>query len=148
MKMVNAKEFAKLKSVSSRTVTRWYEKGYLPHATQDENTKIYSIPDDTPRPYKGNAQVKRITELMPMLLDAADLQQSVFPQMFPQLEHATLNRKIDELVDDGLICIQTTPTGDRYLELTSKGEKENSRLRQKKQEKIISVAKTVGKFMH
>ena len=29
-------------------------KGYLPYAVQDEYTKVYKIPEDTPKPYKGN----------------------------------------------------------------------------------------------
>ncbi len=121
MEVVNAETFAKLKGVKARTVAAWFAKGYLPHATQDETTKAYSIPDDTPRPYKGNASVNRITSLIPKLLDAADLQQAIFPAMFPKIGQGTVERTIENLVDNGFIRIQATSTGDHFLELTQEG---------------------------
>ena len=119
--MLNATDFAKLRGVRAKTVADWFSKGYLPHATQDETTKIYSIPDDTPRPYKGSASVKKITSLIFKLLEAADLQQAVFPAMFPKLAQGTVDRTIEDLVGSGFIRIQTTPTGDHFLEITREG---------------------------
>lgn len=121
MEMVNAETFAKLKGVKARTVAAWFAKGYLPGATQDETTKAYSIPNDTPRPYKGNASVNRITSLIPKLLDAADLQQAVFPAMFPKLGQGTVERTIENLVNNGLIRVQMTSSGNHFLELTQEG---------------------------
>ncbi len=121
MTMISAETYARSKGVNARTVATWFKKGYLPHATQDATTKGYSIPEDTPRPYKGDGNVKKITSLILKLLDAANLQQAVFPSMFPKMASGTVDRTIEDLVDSGLIRIQLTHSGDQFLELTQVG---------------------------
>ena len=99
---ITAKEFAKKHSVSQSYVRKWYDKGYLGNATKI-NDRIYSIEEDTPRPYHTNEKVKNKNVLWGEIIDAAANQNSMFPQMYPNLQPGTLDREIDHFISLGII---------------------------------------------
>lgn len=123
METMNAKEFAGKHGVTARTVARWIAKGYLPYAVQDECTKVYKIPEDTPKPYKGNARVTRIDDLIQEILNAAKLRQAVFPTMFPKMEEEIVEQVMEELNINCYVCILSSSAGDKFPVITEIGVK-------------------------
>ena len=119
---ITAKEFAKKHGVSQSYVRKWYNKGYLGNATKINN-RIYSIEEDTPRPYPTNEKVKKKNILWGEIIDAANNQNSIFPQMYPNLQPGTLDREIDSLISKGIIQKRPTKSGVDFIDLDLEGHK-------------------------
>ena len=117
----NAKEFAKAKGVSKRKIKPWFDAGYLGAATRNEKTGVYDIPEDTPVPYAADSRIKRKSSLWNELLDAADLQQSIYPSMYPLLSPQLVETQIEEFDEAGLLNVRTSTSGAMYLDITPEG---------------------------
>ena len=78
-----AKEYARNKGIKERKINGWFKAGYLGETTKNEKTRIYDIPEDTPVPYSADCRITRKSSLWKEILDAADLQQAIFPSMYP-----------------------------------------------------------------
>ena len=86
--IMNVKEYARKMKVSTSTVYDWIKKGYLPNVKDVETGRI-NIPEDMPRPYKSNGKTKKIDKLEMEIIKAANLQQSLYPKMFPLVREDT-----------------------------------------------------------
>lgn len=114
---MNAKEYGKHVGVSkTKYVLDWIEKGFLPNVKNPETGEI-DIPLDMPRPYKSNRKTQKISRLIEEITKAADLQQSVYPQMFPLIGEKTFERTIESMVECQIISRQYSSTGAVYYEL-------------------------------
>lgn len=116
-----AKEYAKNKGIKERKIKKWFEADYLGLATRNEKTGIYDIPEDTPVPYSADCRITRKSSLWKELLDAADLQQAIFPSMYPKLDPELVQSQIDEFASGGLLTVRTTNSGCKYLDITPEG---------------------------
>lgn len=100
----------------SRYVYDWIEKGYLPNVLDPETGEI-DIPADMPRPYRGNGKTNRISKLTEEIQRAADLQCSLYPQMFPKIREDTFSRTIDSMLECRIIARRYSSTGAVFYEL-------------------------------
>ena len=102
---MNAKEYRKHVGVSkTKYVLDWIDKGYLPNVKNSE-TGVIDIPSDMPRPYKSNGKTQKISKLIEEIIKAADLQQSIYPQMFPLIREKTFERTIESMVECQIILL-------------------------------------------
>ena len=114
---MNAKEYRKHIGVTkTKYVLDWIEKGYLPNVV-DPETGVIDIPADMPKPYKSNGNTKRISKLIEQIIEAADMQQSIYPQMFRYIREDTFTRTIESLIECNIISRQYSSTGAPYYEL-------------------------------
>ena len=100
----------------TKYVLEWIAKGYLPNVKNSE-TGVIDIPPDMPRPYKSNVKTQKIYKLIEEIIKAADLQQSIYPQMFPLIREKTFERTIESMVECQIISKQYSSTGAVYYEL-------------------------------
>lgn len=124
-------------------IKKWYEMGYLGNTTQDEKTLEYSIPDDIPLPYCADPRVSTLPTLMRDILEASARCCSLFASMYPKIPKGTYDRTLQDFVDQQLIRICYTESGDEYIELRSAGWKFmteiDSREREKKLKKVTEL---------
>ena len=116
-----AKEYAEKKGINERKIKNWFRDGYLGDTTQDPKTRIYDIPEDTPVPYDADRRITRRSSLWKEILDAADLQQAIYPSMYPKMEPEVVQTQIDEFAKGGLLTVRTTKSGCTYLDITQEG---------------------------
>lgn len=110
-------EFRKQIGVSkNRYVYDWIEKGYLPNVLNPETGTI-DIPKDMPRPYQSNGRTNRVSKLTEEIIRAADLQRSLYPQMFPRIREDTFYRTIDSMIECRILSRQHSSTGAVFYEL-------------------------------
>ena len=111
------KEYQELIRVSkSKYIDQWIKRGYMPGVvlTPDGDAEI---PEDMPRPYKSNGKTKKISKLAEEIIKAADMQQSVYPQMFPMIREDTFKRTVLHLIDCHIILPCRSSTGAPFFEL-------------------------------
>ncbi len=138
---MNAKQFGdKYGRKYVRHVPEWHKKGYLGKSTQDEKTKIYSIPDDIPLPYLAHSNVTKLPTLWKELLDAASGTRSVFPSMYPKFASGVFERHLNDFADAGLIRISKTPSSDAFLELLPAGYEFMTKLTDSDKKNVLDKA--------
>ncbi len=118
---LNEKQYAAKHSRSTDYIKRCNDWGLFGKNMKDSKTGVYEIPEDIPVPYKANARIKRNSALFMELLDAADLNQSVCYQMYPNFSKDAFEDLLKDLVSEKLIQIRKTSFEIRYLCLTEKG---------------------------
>ena len=123
---MNAKEYRKHVGVSkTKYVLDWIDKGFLPNVKNHE-TGVIDIPFDMPRPYKSNGKTQKVSKLIEEIIKAADLQQSIYPQMFGKIREDTYLRTIDSLIECQVISRQYSSTGALFYELGPNWKNYNS----------------------
>ena len=98
-----------------------FNAGYFGNATYDDKTRTYDIDPETPIPYTYEKKIEGVNKLSLELLEAARLTRSVFPSMFPRIQHQTVAHYIDLFVENGYIQRVDTGSGVQYLELSPQG---------------------------
>lgn len=120
---LNAKQFAeRCGRKDTAIIKKWYDAGYLGDATKDEKTGVYDIPEDTPIPYAANVKTQRNSTLRTQLLDAADKNQMVVASMYPLISNDDFRAQLQEMIDNNLLEVVTTVSGQSYLRIKSAGQ--------------------------
>ena len=116
----SVREMAKQKGVREKTVRRWIESGYWPGSLRDEKGE-YVLPDDLPAPYTSYFCVERDSDLLLCLLDAADLGQIVYPNIFPNFSDERFDRVLSYAEEQHLVERRTPYPGIIQLISTTEG---------------------------
>ena len=129
-------------------IKSWYEKGYLGNTKQDEKTLEYDIPDDIPLPYCADPRVSTLPTLLRDILDAAAHCCSIFASMYPKIPNGTYDRTEQDFVDQQMIRICYTESGDKYIELCSAGWKFMTEIdSQEREKKLKKVTRLISSGM-
>lgn len=128
-------EYKKLHKSTKGTIEGWIEKGYMP-GVEPPMTEDTVIPDDMPVPYRSNGKTQKNSTLFAEILRAADVNQSVYPAMFPKIPDAVFFHVLSEMVEKEYITIQESATGAPFVSLAVEG------IRYQQQEK--RAQKTAG----
>ena len=118
-------------------INSWYKNGYLGNTTRDKITHEYSIPNDIPLPFCADPRVSTLPTLMRDILEAASRCCSLFASMYPKIPEDTYTRTVQDFVNQQLIRICYTKSGDIYYELCSAGLKFMSEIDSNERQKML-----------